>query len=178
MRTLLLYRHAKSSWEDWSLSDFDRPLNSRGQKAAPLMGAYLKKHNIVPDRILCSPALRTRQTLAHTDIDTIPKQEISFPKSLFHALDMTILQDIRQVDDLFDCTCVIAHNPGLHNLADFLAASSQNDENHQALTKKFPTAALAVFTTTASSWLLLSPENCKLQHFVTPKRLLKQNGAN
>ncbi len=171
MRTLLLYRHAKSSWDDWSLDDFDRPLTARGKKAAPLMGDFIRAQNIMPDRIACSPGLRTRQTLERTQIQVTTAQKNTFPKSLFHAQDMTLLQEIHTVGDHYQCLCIIAHNPAIHSLGAYLASDSNNNKARQKLEKKFPTAGLAVFSTSALFWQTLTPENCKLLHFVTPKIL-------
>lgn len=172
MAILLLYRHAKSSWDDWSLADIDRPLNQRGQQAAPLMGAFIKQHGYMPDHICCSPALRTRQTLELTGFDT-PQNAIDYPKDLFHAQDMTLLEIIRNTDQAVKQLGIIAHNPGLHSLAEHLASLSADPDEQKRLKKKFPTAALAVFQINANSWRDIEPATCELLHFTTPK-LLKQ----
>ncbi len=148
MRTLLLYRHAKSSWDDWSLDDFDRPLSQRGQEAAPFMGDYFRQQQLRPDRVLCSPSLRTRQTLDLTAPDFTPGFGLDFPRPLYLSSDLTLLHLVQQVSDRRNCLLVVAHNPAIHSLAVDLASKSEQNEHRRRLERKFPTAGLAIFEVT------------------------------
>ncbi len=174
MRTLMLYRHAKSSWDDWSLDDFERPLSQRGIEAAPLIGDYITQNQHNPDRILCSPALRTRQTLKLTLPDLAADCGLDFARTLYLASDLTILHHIQQVSDKRDCLMIVAHNPGIHSLAKDLASKSEINESWQKLDRKFPTAGLAIFEVTTNYWREIAPSNCWLTDFVTPKILRKR----
>ena len=169
MRRLALLRHAKSSWDDSNLDDFDRPLNARGLQAAPVMGAVLASLNFSPDCILCSPAERTRQTLTSikpTIRGAMPP--VSFDQSLYLAGTADILALLRKVEPQHAKVLIIGHNPGLHALAAMLAATG--DANQIArLEDKFPTASLAVYTFPQSTWHEFDPASGQLDAFITPK---------
>jgi phosphohistidine phosphatase len=121
MITLMLMRHAKSDWADESLSDFARPLNARGKKAAPLMGDWMREHHLIPTRILCSTATRTKETLfglekawaAHPS----EKVVVEFVDELYLATPTTILATIQHHHRDAERLLVIGHNPGMELLA-------------------------------------------------------------
>ncbi len=170
MPTLALLRHAKSSWDQASLSDFDRPLNERGKKAAPEMGRVLHDLKFAPDLILCSPSTRTRQTL-----DLVlpclkgPAPTIQFDNDLYHASAASLLDQMRSLDDKLRSVLVVGHNPGLHALALTLAGEGGTDDLTH-LTSKFPTAALALLSFTNPRWRDTGPAKGWLEAFVVPER--------
>jgi phosphohistidine phosphatase len=166
MHRLLLLRHAKSSWDDPSLADRDRPLAPRGHRAAERMADHLRSDVPHPDLVLCSPALRTRETLdrmskAFVDAEVIVDDE------LYGAGEDVLLEQIRTVDDRFETVAVIGHNPGIHDLAIALAESGAELGRMGA---KFPTGALAVLAFDGP-WRDVSPGGGLLEAFVTPKDL-------
>jgi phosphohistidine phosphatase len=121
MKTIVLVRHAKSSWKDSSLDDFDRPLNKRGKKNAPFMGQKLKEGNILPDLILSSPAKRARKTA--TIIATAigyPKKKIVLNPDMYHCSGWTLFEMMRNQDDKNNTIMILGHNPGFNDFANML----------------------------------------------------------
>lgn len=121
MKRLYLLRHAKSSWKHPDLSDFERPLNERGKRDAPVMGKRLKEMQIQPDLILSSPAKRAHKTakIIAKEID-FPKKQIVTDESIYAAGVSTLLDLIRKIDDSFRQVILIGHNPGFTDLANYL----------------------------------------------------------
>lgn len=121
MKTIILVRHAKSSWKDLSLDDFDRPLNKRGKTNAPFMGEKLKERQIMPDLILSSPAKRARKT-ATTVAKKIgyPKKKIIFDDNMYHSSEWYLLELVRNQDDKYETLMLFGHNPGFNSFADIL----------------------------------------------------------
>lgn len=171
MLTLLLLRHAKSSWDDLTLDDFDRPLNKRGTKAATLIGAHLARHALIPDLVLCSPAVRTRATLTLV-LAELPGEapRVVFDPSLYLADTETLLERLRAVAPHKRTVLLVAHNPGIHALALELTGGGKR-EDLQALAMQFPTAALAHLSFEADNWRRIAPAGGALLEFVLPRRL-------
>lgn len=121
MKTIILVRHAKSSWKDFSLDDFDRPLNKRGKKNAPFMGKKLKERKIVPDLILSSPAKRARKTATViAKALGYPKKKIVFDENMYHASARYLIEMIRNLDEKHETAMLFGHNPDFNDLADML----------------------------------------------------------
>lgn len=174
-KTLLLLRHAKSSWSDPSLADFERPLNERGQKAAPRMGAYLRRQALLPELVLCSAARRAAETwelaetaLTKSEVASVPAKHL---RSLYLAPPSRILAALRRLPDEIDRLLVIGHNPGMEHLAARLAGPGSKSKPSRLLETKFPTAALAELRFEAQTWKQLEPGGGRLVRFVTPKDL-------
>jgi phosphohistidine phosphatase len=170
MLTLSLLRHAKSSWADPGLDDFDRPLNARGEDAAPRMGAFMARHRIAPELILCSPAARTRQTLDLVLPRLRPQPEVVYEDSLYLATEATLLARIRKVPTSVRHVMVVGHDPGLHALARQLAGAGRR-KDMDALAEKLPTAGLAVIVLDARTWAGVKRGAGRLERLMTPKRL-------
>jgi len=168
MLTLSLFRHAKSSWTDPSLGDFDRPLAPRGLKAAHAMGAFMAE-KVRPDLVLCSPARRTRDTLGHIS-GLIGNPHMIFPPDLYLASPEMLLASIHATDDTVRHLMLVGHNPGLHALAVALVEPDKSAST-KALSAKFPTAGLAVITFQTETWRNIAPGTGSLSLFMTPKRL-------
>lgn len=169
MLSLALLRHAKSSWDDPALDDFERPLNERGRQTAPLMGRLLAAAKFVPDVVLCSTSKRTRQTLEHVMPHLTPSpRDVTFEDELYLASPDGILGCVRRVDAAARKVLVIGHNPGMHMLACRLAASGDAGEVKR-LCDKFPTGALAIYSFPQESFSALDPETGHLDTYMTPK---------
>jgi phosphohistidine phosphatase len=171
MLTLALLRHAKSSWDTPGVDDFSRPLAPRGIAAAPLMGKELKRLSIVPRIILCSAAVRTRETLrlALPDAET-QGATVLLEEGLYMASAEMLLARLRRLAGDASPILLIGHNPSLQNLALALAGSGPRDDLSD-LAAHFPTAALAVLTFDLPAWSNLSVRSGKLVHFTSPRRL-------
>ena len=173
MLTLSLLRHAKSSWSYGHLRDCERPLNERGQRAAPRMGAFMARRGLVPDLVLCSTALRARRTLdlmlpRFHGQGTVPR--VVYEDALYLASPAILLRCIHEVEADVRHTMIVGHDPGLHSLALQLAASGRGDDM-EALEDKFPTSGLAVIAFDVRTWADVQPGSGHLQIFMTPRRL-------
>lgn len=125
MKTLFLIRHAKSSWDDASLSDFERPLNERGYRDAPIMAKVLKEKGFIPDLILSSPAHRAKTTAQfmieglHLSTDCLVLSTMIYEASFEH-----LFQIINGIDDQYNTVFLVGHNPSFTYLAENLGDSS------------------------------------------------------
>ena len=171
MKTLLLLRHAKSSWDDPRLEDFDRPLAPRGRRAAPAMADYLKKKGLRPDFALCSPAARARQTWALVADGLGGGAETKELRSLYLGGPSRLLEAIRRIPDRAGCAMLIGHNPGMEHLAMSLAGPGSKAKALAKLRTKFPTAALAELAFDVDSWRDLAGGKGCLRRLVWPRDL-------
>ena len=142
MKTLFIMRHAKSSWDDASVSDFERPLNRRGLKAAPFMGELMRSKDLVPDVIVSSTAMRTRQTAEIVKDAGGFEAEIEFHKRIYEASTQDLLGAIVELSDKLDTAMLVGHNPGMEGFVWFLTGQL----------KPMRTAALAVIELNVESW--------------------------
>ena len=170
MLTLSLLRHAKSSWANPGQQDFDRPLNERGEEAAPRMGAYMAQHAIAPELVLCSPSVRTRQTLGLVLPHLSPTPTVAYEDAIYLGAAASLLKRIRKVEANNRHVMIVAHDPGLHQLAMELSGSGDPDVL-ETLAIKFPTAALAVIVFEARAWSRIKAGAGRLELFMSPKRL-------
>ena len=117
-KTLLLVRHAKSCWKDFSITDHERPLNGRGKRDAPSMGERLLSRKIIPDTVFSSTAIRAKIT-AKIICQKIgyPEEKICFLDKLYHAEAKDLLSHILQLQDRFESAMLVGHNPGMTDLA-------------------------------------------------------------
>ena len=166
MKRMLLLRHAKSSWDDPGLPDHDRPLAPRGHRAAERMAEYLRSNAPAVDLVLCSSALRTRETLERMT-DAFGDAEIVLEDDLYGATDHELLDRLRRVAEGYEIVALIGHNPGIQDLGMALAGSGEDLDRMRA---KFPTGALAVLEFDGP-WRRLEPGGARLASFVTPKDL-------
>jgi len=162
MKRLILLRHAKSSWDDSGLADFQRPLNARGRRVAPMMGQYMYAHQIHADVVLASTAVRVRQTLGELQPKWKCAAEVLWEKSLYLASLQTLESYVVGLHDNWSSALVVGHNPGLSELAGKLAAQEIY----------LPTCAVAIFDFHVESWpLTLSTGSGKCIAVWKPKEL-------
>jgi phosphohistidine phosphatase len=171
VKTLLLLRHAKSAWSDPRLDDHNRPLNGRGERAARAMADHIARQGPRPDLILCSTAMRTRQTLAPL-VKRLgaPAPPISLENRLYLASEEVLLAHIRAVGDDVRTVLLIGHNDGIGQFAADLVGSGPS-EALAALREKYPTGALAVLHLPDGPWSDLKLGSGKLLEFVRPRDL-------
>lgn len=172
MLTLALLRHAKSSWDDRDLDDHERPLNARGTRDAQRMGTYLREQGFRPDLVLCSDAVRTRETLSLVLAalgGAAPRT--AFEPRLYLADPPGMLEVLARVDAGVQSCLLIGHNPGVHALAVELAGAGSREDLWELATK-FPTGGLAIIDFPAGAeWKRLETGSGTLRVFVSPKRL-------
>ncbi|HXP31383.1 MAG TPA: histidine phosphatase family protein [Stellaceae bacterium] len=173
MRTLHLLRHAKAAADDPG-GDRARPLSDRGQRAARAIGAWMAERKLAPQLVLCSSALRTRQTLALVLPSLARLPEVLYEDDLYLAEAPALLQRLREVPVRAASVLLVGHNPGLHELA-VLLAESDAGAFPKRLAASFPTAALASYEV-AGDWAHLDRGSARLAALITPKELAA--GAN
>ncbi len=163
MKTLLLLRHAKSSWKEKDISDHDRPLNKRGKHDAPVMGRLLKENSLVPDLIVSSTAKRAIKT-ARLVAESCGYDEvhIQIEPHLYLAPRETYTQTVKATPDSVNILMLVGHNPGIEQ---FLSQIIDYEE-------PMPTAALAVLSLTINKWSNFSTHSdAQLKYFWRPKEL-------
>jgi phosphohistidine phosphatase len=159
-KTLILMRHCKSSWEG-SLTDEERPLNPRGQNAATALGDWLRRFSLAPDEILCSSAARTIET---TDRLSLGLPYTPIPALYMASSDQIVTQIERATGDTL---LLVAHNPGIGDFADRLAASRPNHTRFM----DYPSGATTVFQCDIDEWSHLKFGQSTITQFITPKEL-------
>ena len=161
MRTLYLLRHAKSSWKDETLRDFDRPLKGRGRRAAEQMGQVLAEEKLTSPLVVSSPAVRARETTELVLESAGFKLEPRFDERIYEADVRTLLEVVRSIPDSSDTAILVGHNPGFENLLSYFTSENRH----------MPTCALARIEFDAASWSEVSEESGRLELFITPKEL-------
>lgn len=167
MKTVVLLRHAKSSWRDSSLMDHDRPLKGRGRRAAAAMGEFLGRQGVDIDLVLCSSAKRATQTL---DLLFGEPPETEITRDLYMAGPDELMARLRGLREPLATVLLIAHNPGIQMFAGLLAGSGAGPDLAR-MERKYPTCALAVLTFDLASWPDIGPGGGVLGSFTVPKDL-------
>jgi len=161
MKYLYLIRHAKSSWSDLSLSDFERPLNKRGKRDAPFMGERLASFDRQPEIIVSSPAKRACKTARIIGAQLgFSKKEISLIKKLYTFSSEPLLEVIRKTEDSVSTLALVAHNHGLTECAELLTASELVN---------VPTCGIVLIEFELNSWNLVEAGKGRLLMFDYPK---------
>ncbi|MEN7549982.1 histidine phosphatase family protein [Rapidithrix thailandica] len=164
MKILYLLRHAKSSWKDLNLDDFDRPLNKRGKHDAPFMGKKFKEQGILPDLILASPAKRAKKTAKTVAREMgYPESEIHFDKQLYATSATSLIRLLQGQDDEWESIMLVGHNPELTLMSN--ALSNQYIDN-------LPTTGLSCIQLNVNSWGHIEPKKGEQVIFDFPKRYL------
>ena len=161
MRTLYLLRHAKSSWKDLTVPDFDRPLKDRGRKAAKRIGKYLAAEKLSDPLVACSPAVRTRETaeivLKHAHLPV----EVRYEERIYEASLRDLVHLVSEIPDDKQVVILIGHNPGFEELLAYLTGEG----------RRMPTCALGKIKFDVASWKDIKEDHGTLDWFVTPKEL-------
>jgi phosphohistidine phosphatase len=144
-KRLILLRHAKSAWDNPSAADFDRPLSSRGRKAAPVVGAWLARRGLIPGLVLCSSARRASETLDLASAGWQTKPTVRKLKTLYLAMPREMLRRVQ--------------------------ATGKEPEHRATLARKFPTGAVAVIDFDVEDWAEVDAETGTLVEFATPKQI-------
>lgn len=171
MKRIYLLRHAKSSWDDPALNDFQRPLNTRGRKAAPRVGKLLKRRGWTPDLVLCSTAARAEETWELAAAELAAPPPVKHLKTLYLATPSQMLRAVQRIPPETASVMLVAHNPGIESLAVQLAGPDSKKKPLGRLREKFPTGALAAFDFDGEDWSALAPGRCRLTDFIVPRDL-------
>lgn len=168
MKTLILMRHAKSSWDNPDLADFDRPLNKRGIEAAPFMGNVLKDKAMIPDVIISSPAKRAKDTAMLVKEACGLSTDIAFEDKIYEASPLSLMYVAAGIDETIETALLIGHNPGMEG---FIKALTGKVES-------MPTAAVAKIILNIENWYDVSANSGNLEFVLRPKELTAVNSAD
>jgi phosphohistidine phosphatase len=160
MKTLFVLRHAKSSWDQPDIADFDRPLNGRGRSAAPLMGRVMRERGIIPEVILSSPAQRARDTALLVKESGEFAADILYDPRIYEAGPQTLAQVVSEMDEV-DRLMLVGHNPGIESLVRYLTGRDES----------MPTAALAVIELDIPRWENIGKNSGRLAEVIRPKEV-------
>jgi len=163
MRTLFLLRHAKSSWKNEDLADFDRPLAGRGRKASETIGRFLKEKEISFDLVLSSPAVRARETIDLILRAAKLRADLRYDERIYEAPASRLIDVISQIENEHKTVVLVGHNPGMAELLQVLTGE----------TDEFPTATLAKIVFKNSKWTEVVTKKGTLEWVVRPKELEK-----
>lgn len=164
--TLILTRHAKSSWGDPQIDDFDRPLNGRGRKSATAIGAWLAERDLVPGEVLVSGARRTVETWQGVAPEMPTQAKMRSEPALYHASAMTILGALRAASA--PIVMLIAHNPGIGDCARQLADGAPDHPKFA----QYPTCATTVMQFPGPTWRDINWGQGQVLEFMVPRELM------
>lgn len=176
MKTLGLFRHAKSDWHDARARDFDRPLNTRGRSGATLMGAHIREEGTRWDRVIASPAVRVAQTIEYAAQAARSHLPILWDRRIYLASSATLMDLLREQEGDPRAILMIGHNPGLEDLIFDLVPDDGSSPLRDIVEVKFPTAAYAVLQADIDAWKELRDGCARLIHLVRPRDLDAQLG--
>ena len=165
--TLHLLRHAKSSWEDQTLADDERPLAPRGIRDARRLARHLSGLGIEAGLVLCSSAVRARQTLDLLK-PSLGGTPVLIEEALYAAPAAALLERLQTLPESVGSVVLIGHNPGMQEVALKLASGG---EKLDQLAAKFPTCALATLAVPAAAWRDLRSGAAQLTGYTTPREL-------
>lgn len=160
-------RHAKSSWDNPDWSDFERPLNKRGLKAAPFMGSIIYQNEVYPTLIIASPAKRAKQTAVLVKETAQIEKPIKFEEKIYEASATTLLNLTSQFPDQDETILLVGHNPGMEELIRVLTGSYC----------LMPTAAIAKVLLNIDKWKDIRTNCGFLETVFRPKDVVKKTGA-
>lgn len=171
MKKVILLRHAKSSWHNPMLGDHDRPLNGRGQAAAPVIGAWLAYRKHLPDYVLSSSAVRTLETVKglRKSMPRLPEPVIE--RGLYHAAPCDMRDRLCALPTSVRTVMLVGHQPGLSALTRKLADGHENRRCRRAY-EHFPTAAAAVLEVDIDDWADLEFASARFIDFAKPRELM------
>jgi phosphohistidine phosphatase len=167
VKILYLLRHAKSSWDDPGLADFDRPLARRGIEATAAIADHMRERGIAPELVLCSPAVRAKQTLEGLG-DAVGSARVEFDRDLYDATESDLLAAIHRVSPDVASVLLVGHNPSTQRLALLLCEEGKRLDDLRA---KYPTAALATLSIEVPEWHKFKMGDAELTDFVKPREL-------
>lgn len=171
MKTLGLFRHAKSDWDNPRARDFDRPLNARGRKGAAVMGRHIIEHGIKWERILASPAVRVAQTIELAMQAANIKVPVRWDRRIYLATSPSLLDLLREQEGDPASILLIGHNPGLEDAIFDLVPDDGSSPLRDIVEEKFPTAAYAVLEIDCERWADLAEGSARLVHLTRPRDL-------
>jgi phosphohistidine phosphatase len=171
MKKLTLFRHAKSGWDDPVARDFDRPLNKRGEKAARLIGVWMKNEGMEFNHVIASPAVRVIDTLDQWVAGFGTRIEPTWERRVYLASSATLMDVLRELGSEYDSVLMVGHNPGLEDLILDIVPDEKGDTLRDSVYEKYPTAAVAEMELDIEDWADIDRGTGKLTRYVRPRDL-------
>lgn len=171
MKTLALFRHAKSDWSDARARDFDRPLNARGQRGAQAMGAYIRDSGRTFDRMIASPAVRAAETVEEASRAWGCTFKVEWDRRIYLASSATLVDLLKEIEGDPASILMVGHNPGLEDLIFDLVPDDGSSPLRDLVEEKFPTATFAVLELDIARWSDLSDGSARLSELKRPRDL-------
>ncbi len=171
MKKLTLLRHAKSGWDDPVARDFDRPLNPRGERAAKVIGTWMKREGLSFDHIIASPAVRVIDTIDQVVASFGPLGEPTWERRVYLASSATLMDVLRELGAAHDSVLMVGHNPGLEDLILDIVPDVKGDAMRDSVYEKYPTAALAEMEIDISNWVDIERGTGRLTRYIRPRDL-------
>ena len=167
MKTIYLLRHAKSSWDNESLSDFERPLNERGMNTAPFMGEVMTGRGYIPSLIISSPAMRAKTTAELVLQSGGFGSQMTLDDRIYEASPNTLRQVASELGDDVESVMLVGHNPGMEGFIRYLTGRIE----------PMPTAALAVIELAIDSWKDINTDSGTIVEIIRPKDEMRSRAA-
>lgn len=171
MKKLTLFRHAKSGWDDPVARDFDRPLNARGERAAKVIGTWMKRERLSFDHIIASPAVRVIDTIDQVVTTFGPLGEPTWERRVYLASSATLMDVLRELGPEYDSVLMVGHNPGLEDLILDLVPDVKGDALRDLVYEKYPTAAVAEMELDITNWSDIDRNTATLTRYIRPRDL-------
>ena len=171
MKTLGLFRHAKSGWADPRARDFDRPLSERGTRGAVLMGEHIRDFGLRFDRVIASPAVRVAETIELANKAFGRSFPVEWDRRIYLASSATLLDLLRGVEGDPAAVLMVGHNPGLEDVIFDLVPDNGSSPLRDEVEIKFPTATFAILEMDIASWGDLADGCARLTHMTRPRDL-------
>ncbi len=180
MKTIYLLRHAKSGWSESNTEDINRPLNEQGRQNAVQIGHHILNQKIQPDLILCSVATRAQETLSYIRPFFPEYQAIQTKETLYLAASETLLEHLMTLEETMNSVLILAHNPGLHELAIKLGGRENfgTSEILNQVMQRYPSGALTTVQNTSERWINLNQSESTLIDFICPSDLPPLSALN
>jgi len=170
MKQLAILRHAKSDWGNPGLTDFDRPLNKRGRKAAKKIGRVLKERGLAFGQIVTSPAQRAKETVERFLIGYEQDLDVRFEPTIYLASTGTLLGLVNGLPDDAGTVMIVGHNPGFHDIV--LRLTRENDDGlRDKVGANFPTGAFALIDFPADKWVDVEPASGEIRQVIFPREI-------
>ena len=171
MKTLGLFRHAKSGWADPRARDFDRPLSERGERGAALMGKHIRDFGQPFDRVIASPAVRVAETIELASKAFGRCFPVEWDRRIYLASSATLIDLLRGVEGDPAAVLMVGHNPGLEDMIFDLVPDDGTSPLRDEVEIKFPTATFAILQMDIASWSDLADGGARLTHMMRPRDL-------
>jgi len=170
MKQLAIFRHAKSDWGNPGQTDFERPLNKRGRKAAKKVGRVLREQGFACDQIVCSPATRAKETVERFEKGYESLPALSFEPRLYMCSTGTLIEVINALPDEAQTVMIVGHNPGFHDIVLRMTKSDGNGYREK-VGANYPTGAFALIHFPVECWADVDPSSGEIRQVIFPREL-------